>query len=478
MIVRSRWGTVALAMPSIIPTASTDLDALLAALDAADTAVREIYRRLAGDPDLADGYDAGLHELRAKRAELARQAGMAALAQRRAARVVVETVEPISTVTTPPEPVPPATAPDMNGSAAATTTLPSEPSTPASEPAPTAAASPPAPPPGMGPQVEAPPSSPLPAPPSSAPIPPPPASDAQLAAWKSAVLSKGLGGTLKTAPAVQRPWGINLHELMCLLGPREEDLDDPVALADELEALDEVATPERQTQWVRFPIEIQKHRLAHLVARTRAMRDHPSSETVLDRLKRIRAVYPAWAREYVPGHINGLQLKHTPISETWANDGDEHWQALVAAVGHELPASRRTPPSRKKKERPVVEVQPTIVEPDWPLLPITRGKLALIVGGAPKEPNRERLEAYLRLATLEWALVDGPRKVEAVAQRIGKGAYDLVIVIQALISHPEAERILDAANASRTRWAMVDGYGAAAVRQGIERFVKPASKVG
>jgi hypothetical protein len=121
-----------------------------------------------------------------------------------------------------------------------------------------------------------------------------------------------------------------------------------------------------------------------------------------------------------------------------------------------------------------VEAEPTVVEPDWPLLAITRGKTGVIVGGAPREPNRDRLETYLRLATLEWPLVDGPRKVETVAQRIARGAYDLVIVIQTLISHPEAERVLDAAKASRTRWAMVDGYGAAAVKQGLDRFLKPA----
>lgn len=64
--------------------------------------------------------------------------------------------------------------------------------------------------------------------------------------------------------------------------------------------------------------------------------------------------------------------------------------------------------------------------------------------------------------------------MEAVAQRIANGAYDVVIVIQALISHPEAERILDAAKQSRTRWAIVDGYGVAAVRAGLERFLHPA----
>jgi hypothetical protein len=264
---------------------------------------------------------------------------------------------------------------------------------------------------------------------------------------------------------------------MCLLGPRETYLDDPAALVDELDALDQVATPERQVQWVRFPIEVQKHWLSHLVARTRAMRDHPSSEGVLDRLKKVRAVYPQWAREYVPGHINGLQLKHAPMGAAWADDADDHWGALVAVVGHEIPTARKVPPTRKKKERPVVEVEPTIVEPDWPLLPLVRGKVALIVGGAPKEPNRDRLETYLRLATLEWPDLDGPRKVEAIAQRIAKGAYDLVIVIQALSSHPEAERVLDAAKQNRVRWAMVEGYGVAAVVQGLERFLKaPPSK--
>ena len=286
--------------------------------------------------------------------------------------------------------------------------------------------------------------------------------------------SHGLGATLKTPAPAQRPWGVNLHELMCMLGPRETDLNDPLALGDELDALDEVATPEHQAAWVRFPIEVQKHWLSHLVARTRTMRDHPSSQGVMERLKKTRAVYPQWAREYVPGHINGLQLKHTPIHGTWANDADDHWRALVAVVGDEVPTARKSPPTRKKKERTVVEDEPAVVEPDWPLLPVVRGKTALIVGGAPKEPNRDRLETYLRLATLDWPLVDGPRKVEAVAQRIANGAYDVVIVIQALISHPEAERILDAAKQSRTRWAIVDGYGVAAVRAGLERFLHPA----
>jgi hypothetical protein len=262
--------------------------------------------------------------------------------------------------------------------------------------------------------------------------------------------------------------------MMCSLGPPDVDLNDSVALLDELDALDDVATPERQKLWVRFPIEIQKHWLSHLVARTRAIREHPSSESVLDRLKTIRAVYPQWARQYVPGHINGLQLKHAPVRGTWTNDAEDHWRALGTHIGHDLPRARTSAPKkRKEKVRTVVEDEPPVVEADWPLLPLMKGKTALIVGGAPKEPNRDRLETYLRLASLAWPLVDGPRKVEAIAQRVVKGTYDLVLVIRALVSHPGAERILDAAKGSRTRWAIVDGYGVMAVRQGLGRFVKP-----
>jgi len=41
-----------------------------------------------------------------------------------------------------------------------------------------------------------------------------------------------------------------------------------------------------------------------------------------------------------------------------------------------------------------------------------------------------------------------------------------------LVTHPEAERVLDAAKASRTRWAIIEGYGTTAVRSGLERFLR------
>ena len=85
-------------MPSIILTTGSNLDALLEALDTADRAVRDRYRKLADDPDLAPEHE--LRELHAARTELSRKVGMTALADWRAARSAVETPDADSTSAT------------------------------------------------------------------------------------------------------------------------------------------------------------------------------------------------------------------------------------------------------------------------------------------------------------------------------------------------------------------------------------------
>ena len=97
--------------------------------------------------------------------------------------------------------------------------------------------------------------------------------------WKKAVQAKGLGASRTLPPAPERPWGVLLHEMMSLLGPPDVDLNDSVALLEELDALDAIATPERQKLWVRFPIEAQKRWLSHLVARRGRRPDADSSRS-------------------------------------------------------------------------------------------------------------------------------------------------------------------------------------------------------
>ena len=348
-------------MKPIDPT--PELDACLVDLDRADLAVRALYRRLAEDPDRAAECDVELREQRAKRLELAQRAGLAALSVWRASVASAE-VDSAS---------PPAAESDDSGSGpvgdAAPEGDPVVPPTPEPEDA----------------RPGVPKSTPCPA------SPPAPASDAQVAQWKEAVQSKGLGAPLGSSPSAQRPWGLNLHEMMSLLGPFDATLNDSFALVDELDALEEVATDERQKLWVRLPIEVQKHWLSHLVARTRAIREHPSSDTATDRLKKIRAVYPQWTRDYVPGHIHGLQLKHAPLRGTWANDAGDHWHALCEVIGQELPKTATAAPARKKKERAAVESEPPSPRPT--------GRSCRSFGGRPPSSSAAPRESRTEIAS-------------------------------------------------------------------------------
>ena len=111
------------------------------------------------------------------------------------------------------------------------------------------------------------------------------------------------------------------------------------------------------------------------------------------------------------------------------------------------------------------------LDPAWRVLPLVRGRKAILLGGDPREPNRERLEQALQLSSLEWPSIDGPRKVESVVERIGKQAYGLVLVLQTFVAHKQSEPIIEAAKAAGIPWALVAGYGVQAVKLGLERFL-------
>jgi hypothetical protein len=66
--------------------ATGTLDTILAALDEADTALRDIYRKLADDPDQADEHEPQRAELHARRLQLSQRVGLAVLAREMAAR--------------------------------------------------------------------------------------------------------------------------------------------------------------------------------------------------------------------------------------------------------------------------------------------------------------------------------------------------------------------------------------------------------
>jgi uncharacterized Zn-binding protein involved in type VI secretion len=405
---------------------SPDVDALLAELEEADDALRALYRELAADPDRASEYEPRLKDLHARRLDLAQRVGLASLARRRARAVAAETPQVASE---PAAPLAEATA-----------------TTPTSTPPVLELGDP-----------EGPPST--------------PATDDQIAEWTTTVRVAGLGSRLNGAPSDSTAWPLILHELMAALGP-PRPLDSSLALIEETDALDAVASPDQQTQWARLPRNAQQAWLSMLVARTRALKELPSTgDATQARVKQIIGRYPPWAKAHSPGHVNGMQVKHAPVHGSWAHDARDAWQVLGDLLGEELEPPSSVVPKKKAKRTSTEDLDEPEIEPGWRLLPLVRGRTAILLGGDPREPNRERLERAFHLASLEWPSIEGPRKVEAAVERIRKGAYGLVLVLTPFVFHKQSTPIIEAAKDAGVAWALVEGYGVAAVRHGLERFL-------
>ena len=409
---------------------SDRVDGLLDALDEVDGALRTLYRQLAGDPDLASEYEPRLKELHAKRLDLAQRVGLAILAQRRASDRVDEALS--ESMAAFAETV-------QNGGDPISSVVNTEPAAEAEEESP----------------------------PSSAP-----ASDAQLAQWKTVVRTSGLGSGLRAAPSETTAWALVLHELMDTVGP-PRNLHASIGVIEEVDALDHIATDDEQDLWARLPKNAQQLWLTMLVARTRALKELPSaSDGTKTTVKEIIGRYPAWAKAHNPGHVNGMQVRHAPIHGSWGQDARESWRALEDLLGEELAV--RSPNAAEKKQAKRTghdDADEPDLDPAWRVLPLVRGRKAILLGGDPREPNRERLEQALQLSSLEWPSIDGPRKVESVVERIGKQAYGLVLVLQTFVAHKQSEPIIEAAKAAGIPWALVAGYGVQAVKLGLERFL-------
>lgn len=412
---------------------SDDLEPLLNELDQADAALRAMYRKLVDEPDLANDCTSALTELRAKRLDLARQVGLRVLAHRR--KALADGAIPTST------PSPAATAAN-EASDAPSAVVESAPVT--AEPA-------------EVPRRDGSPTL---------------ATEAAVAEWTDAARNGALGAQVTVEEHWTSSWSVTLDELMTLVGP-PRDLATSVGLVDELDALDAVASDDRLEQWTRLPKHVQQQWLSMLVARTRVLQQLPllAVDTKV-RVKEMVGRCAAWAKAFTPGHVNGLQLRHAPLDGAWARDVVRHWAALeeIAEAAHpSLPPA--APSTRRAKRAPRDTDDEPAVEPDWPLLPLVRGRKAIIVGGDPREPNRRRLEQTFQFESLEWPPIDGPRKVESVVGRIARGSYGLVMVLQPFVAHAESEPIIDAAKRAETPWALPEGYGVASVKLGLERFL-------
>lgn len=295
----------------------------------------------------------------------------------------------------------------------------------------------------------------------------------------SRVRTSGLGAGLRTEPSTSSAWPLVLSELMAVVGvPR--DLSTAVGVVEEFDGLDDVATPERQEAWARLPRQVQQLWLAMLVARTRLLRERTASAApeTQARAKEIIGRYPPWAKRYAPGHVNGMQKTHAPMHGLWDTDARGYWEELFELLGDELEVRPASASSKKKPKRAAsnADAVPNI-EDTWPLWSQVRGQKAIVVGGTPNEASRERLERAFQFASLDWSSIDGPRRVDALAGRIEMGAYGLVLVLAGYVAHKESGHIIEAAKSANVPCVVVDGgYGVAAVRAGMDRFLGTARR--
>jgi hypothetical protein len=421
----------------------SDLDELLAALDAADASVRAIYLKLADDPDLAPEYEAGLRELLRKRTELAQQAGVAALVQWRAARLARET--PSEMQVGLEQALPDALEP---------------------EPPPTPS------------QVVVATESPLIEEVRPAPTPPPPASDVpapvsarQLEEFKAAFAAPA--STPRVVPKAD-------DRTLLLALARHVTIAEAVATSgafdQEVEQLERAAAEERQKRWREMGREAQVRWLSLLVAWAKALEEdafrlHEPNTRVAAAFRTLRT----FSIHDNPGYVHGFARTATPKwGGTWRMDALYH---LREVRPEPVPALVK-PKATTKVKAPLAEEDedegPEQELADWPYLDQVKGLRVVLLGGEVREERRVALEQAFQLETLEWVPTDRPRLVASLAERAASGTVDFILVTK-FVRHKETAAIERASQVPVL--TLRHGYGVTTVRQVFEEyFARPEGK--
>jgi len=111
------------------------------------------------------------------------------------------------------------------------------------------------------------------------------------------------------------------------------------------------------------------------------------------------------------------------------------------------------------------------ISDDWPWLAHTKGRVAVIVGGEPRQERLVRLRSTFGFGELDWlqGIDKGGRSVDSLVQKMRNGTVDLVIVLRAFSSHKVSDKIFGVEDPQCTR-VLADTYGVNQVRLAIERY--------
>jgi hypothetical protein len=169
--------------------------------------------------------------------------------------------------------------------------------------------------------------------------------------------------------------------------------------------------------------------------------------------------------------LNGLALRHPPAESTWEEDAFRFWHELQALLDVPAP-SHPDAGARRRANRSSDQSEARVAIADsWQHRGLLADKSVVLIGGEPREVSRQRLERGFAMRQLEWVSSKNPRRHDSLVHAIGAGGIDVVFLVKNLMSHSIQEKIVAACEEHDVGWALVDGYGAAALVRGVERFL-------
>lgn len=206
-------------------------------------------------------------------------------------------------------------------------------------------------------------------------------------------------------------------------------------------------------------------------ARVRAYQHHSGASH--DEIHTLHHRMRDYLEDRRPGMAHGFALHHEPRRGDWLADAE----ALRAVLLEDLqrhpellpepdrpPAAR--PPARATSAAEDEEAASALPD-DWPWWPLTRGKRALILGGARRPHTCRQYEETFGFAEVEWWEEDAST-YSRVLQRVEGGTLDFIIITR-FAGHDELYTLKEPCKAHGVpRARLPQGYGAGALRAWIE----------
>lgn len=313
------------------------------------------------------------------------------------------------------------------------------------------------------------------------PVLEPPVSQADVRAWSEA--QNGKLGRITHAPSPPREAARDvLRELLDRLGPVPElsaGVSDLV-LIEECDRLDEISSVSSQRLWWQLERDQQRFWVSLLVARERALRiriEHLSSAK--EKLRSVMYRFPGFTREARPGWVNGMRVEHTPSGASWYEDACQFQADLRVMAEGEDPGEDRPDPSDRlrEQEKPTETADAEEDEPEelapleWPLRARVAAMRVVLYGGEPREQAIVRLQSRLGIGTLEWVEGNRPRRIDALAASVEKGAYQVVVILR-FVNHKDVHKLTDAARTAGVPFVFSYGYGTSAIRAALEQALE------